>query len=193
MQAKLVKFEKKLNQQGQHDTYTGQHGTLYKFYVTFDNGTTGEANAKSEVPTWKLNEEYIFEVAVNGSFTNIKGMKSANQSYGGKKDYKPDPSFLFQKCFEAACEVTIDFFGVIGEWSSEKETLLLNKIWTFILNGDDNRKWINISAMRLAVRKLEKCIINPTSATLFEQAKAIADNMSNTVKQTVDATQSNTN
>lgn len=110
------------------DSYTGQHGTLYKFVVTLEeNGvqTTGEANARAD-PSWKVGTEYTYEVVVNGNYTNIKNMKDANATpFGGGK--KSDPSFVVQKAFECACRCTLKFMSVNKESYTEAiEMQMLN-------------------------------------------------------------------
>ena len=86
----LKSFVPKMNGNVQ-DSYTGQHGTLYKFIVTLEeNGvqTTGEANSKSQSPSWKLNNEYNYEVVVNGNYTNIKNIKLTTNDISMKQATK---------------------------------------------------------------------------------------------------------
>ncbi len=74
---------------GQTASYTTQHGTYYNFMVEFEDGTKGQASSSKTTPSWKIGEEYEFEVVVNGNYTNIKKMKPANSSFGGGGYKKP--------------------------------------------------------------------------------------------------------
>ena len=47
--------------QGKGD-WKGQHGTMYTFEITFNDGTVGEANSKSQEPPYKVGDEVYYEV-----------------------------------------------------------------------------------------------------------------------------------
>ena len=152
----LKSFVPKMNGNVQ-DSYTSQHGTLYKFLVILEeNGvsTTGEANAKSQSPSWKVGTEYTYEVVINGNYTNIKNMKDANATpFGGGK--KSDPSFVVQKAFECACECTLKFMSVNKESYTEAiEVQMLNVFFNKLIEvKDEKQRWMRISAMRIIVEK----------------------------------------
>lgn len=52
-------------------TWNSQHGLLYQILVTFEDGFTGQANAKSQIPPYALGDEVAYEVT--GSYP--KGQK----------------------------------------------------------------------------------------------------------------------
>jgi len=65
--------------QGKGD-WKGQYGTMYTFEVSFNDGTVGEANCKTEQPPYKVGDEVWYEV------------KSNNERWGKKlKITKQDP------------------------------------------------------------------------------------------------------
>ena len=199
----LKSFVPKMNGNVQ-DSYTGQHGTLYKFVVTLEeNGvqTTGEANAKSQSPSWKVGTEYTYEVVVNGNYTNIKNMKDANATpFGGGK--KPDPSFVVQKAFECACECTLKFMSVNKESYTEAiEGQMLNVFFNKLIEvKDEKQRWMRISAMRIIVEKYatfhtQLKIEGKSSAWILSNIDHLAGVMSENVKIVVenDGNKSNNN
>lgn len=190
----LKSFVPKMNGNVQ-DSYTGQHGTLYKFIVTLEeNGvqTTGEANSKSQSPSWKLNNEYNYEVVVNGNYTNIKNMKDANATpFGAGK--KTDPSFVVQKAFECACECTIKFLSVNKESYNEAvEGQILNVFFSELVKvKDEKQRWMRISAMRIIVEKYvifhtQLKIEGKPSAWILSNIDHLAGVMSENVKFVVE-------
>lgn len=194
MQGKLIKFEPLITN-GVHETYQGQRGLLYKFTVTFQTGdktVVGTANSTKDKPNWEVGVLYNFETSVHGQYTNIKGIKKVDDSYGAKK---PDPSFIAQKCFEGAIECTLNFFKLNPDLyeNQQVEDMLINESFKFIWGTpetSESRRWINLSALRLTVLKMranglfEKGDAS-LSAWFFAQAKAIADSMEQTVNNLV--------
>lgn len=189
MQGKLISFTAKVNN-GIHESYTGSNGTLYKFNVTMDvNGTqiTGTAMSKNTQPNWKLNEVYTFDEKIsgqNGQYRNFSNMKPINGFNGQKKS---DPKFVLQKCFEGALECAFNFMKVTKSPYDDKALDgLSNLFWNTVINGNEQRRWINLSTLRLAIQKIE---IMPETAFngmkksewVVSQVKFLGDTMQTTV------------
>ena len=205
MQGKLVSFVP-LMKAGVHDTYQGKNGVLYKFTQTWllDDGThiIGTANSNKPQPTWKLNTLLTFddkETEYNGqkyhNFSNIKDPAQQSNFTGGGS--KPNPSFIIQKCFEGAVECTLAFFELNQEYYKDQsvEDKLLTAVYEHILGPvgtSESRRWINLSAMRLAIAKMrsnglfDKDKYKTLSEWLFANASSIADTMEKVVKDTVE-------
>ena len=200
MQGKLIKFEP-LMINGQQATYNGQNGMVYKFTVTLESGGqqyTGTCNSTKTTPSWKIGEEYTFDHVVNGQYQNIQKLKAVEQA-GGKfgGGAKPNPSFVIQKCFEGAVECTLNFFEYNPEYYKDQvtEDKLLTAVYVHILGPagtSESRRWINLSAMRLAILKMrakglfDRDMYKSLTEWLFATAKGIADAMEFTVKTTLD-------
>lgn len=202
-QGKLISFVPLMKGNVQ-DTYSGNNGMLYKFTVTLDNaGTqvTGTANSSKQQPSWKINEEYTYEVAVQGNYTNIKNMKSINQAggFGGGSARVPNPSFVVQKCLEASLECTFKFFELNPEVYKNQgaEDAVLNLFYTFTLKGDEQQRWMNIAGLRFALQKMQangmfdKTEAQTLTAWTIEKAKTIAASMSSVVKAQVEYEKAN--
>lgn len=93
--------------------YVGQYGTLYGFYVTFENGDNGKYNSKSEnqtkfvvgqeatydfIPREYNGKTYYTVKPVNPQYANSGG------SQGGKHTSK-DESIIRQTALKAAAEL----------------------------------------------------------------------------------------
>ena len=73
-QGKIISFTPKMNGNVQ-DTYNGKNGLLYKFTMVINfNGQniTGTVNSNKQQPSWKVGEDYFFEMTTNGNFTNFQ-------------------------------------------------------------------------------------------------------------------------
>lgn len=197
MQGKLIKFEP-LIINGQQATYNGQNGLVYKFIVTLESGGqqyTGTCNSTKTNPSWKVGSEYTFDHVVNGQYQNIQKLKAVEQA-GGKfgGGSKPNPSFNIQKCFEAAYECTLKFFELNQDFYKDQSTedKLLTYLYNFIINGDEQKRWHNVSALRLAILKLQangtfdKDSYKTLSEWLVNTAANIANAMDATVKATLE-------
>lgn len=64
MKSKLLKVKPIENADGTQSTYESQYGTLYDFYVEFENGDAGKANAKSTEFKYKIGQELTYEKKV---------------------------------------------------------------------------------------------------------------------------------
>jgi hypothetical protein len=205
-QGKLKSFVPLLASDGTQQTYVSDKGTNYKFTVEFHNAdvvTIGTAMSNKTQPSWKIGDEYSYEKTVsgaNGQYINIKGMKNLTNPFtpgGGSKG--PSPEFGVQKAFECAIECTLKFFELNPDiYSQQAEDSVLNKIWAFILDGTESRRWINMSAMKLSLLKMQAnghTFREPKemkiSDWLFNNAKAIADSMETTVKAQVETDKKN--
>lgn len=202
---KLVSFVPLMNGNVQA-TYESDKGKYWKFTVTFNsNGVndTGTAMSKDESPKWKIGDNYSYERSVSGStgqYVNFKGLKNLSNPFvpgGGSKG--PSPEFGVQKAFECAVECTLKFFELNPDiYSQAAEDSVLNKMWLHILDGSESRRWINMSAMRLALLKMQAGGHNfrepkemKISDWLFSSAKNIADTMESSVKQQVETDKKN--
>lgn len=191
---------------GVQSTYVGDRGTNYKFTVSFENNniiTTGTAMSSKEQPSWKIGDEYSYEKTITGAsgqYINIKAMKNLSNPFtpgGGSKG--PSPEFGVQKAFECAIECALKFFELNPDiYSQQVEDAVINKMWLFMLEGTDNRRWINMSAMRLSLLKMQVGGHNfrepkdmKISDWLFMNAKNIADAMEATVKAQVETDKAN--
>ena len=89
-QSKIVKAQKKLNDQNVQETWTKDGTTYYKAYYEMENGDKGDASHKSENPKYKISDEVVYEKKVNAHGTYFTGMKLASSDYangggGGRK------------------------------------------------------------------------------------------------------------
>jgi len=98
--------------------YEGQYGTLYGFYVTFENGDNGKYNSKSENQTkFVVGEEATYEYIgreyqgktyytvkpVNPQFANVT--PSSNGSASVKTNSSKDELIARQTALKAAAEL----------------------------------------------------------------------------------------
>ena len=202
---KLVSFVPLMNGNIQA-TYESDKGKYWKFTVTFNsNGAndTGTAMSKDESPKWKIGDEYSYERSVlgaSGQYVNFKSLKNLSNPFvpgGGSKGLSPE--FGVQKAFECAVECTLKFFELNPDiYSQAAEDSVIFKMWSFVLDGTESRRWINMSAMRLSLLKMQAGGHNfrepkemKISDWLFGNAKLIADNMEATVKQQVEIDKKN--
>lgn len=186
---------------GAHATYVGDRGTNYKFTVELENNgtiTKGTAMSNKQQPSWKIGDLYSYEKTISGAegqYINIKSLKNLSNPFtpgGGSKG--PSPEFGVQKAFECAVECTLKFFELNPDiYSQAAEDSVLNKMWLFILDGTESRRWINMSAMRLSLLKMQAGGHNfrepkdmKISDWLFGNSKLIADNMEAAVKAQVE-------
>ena len=149
-------------------------------------------------PSWKIGDEYSYEKTISGAsgqYINIKSLKNLSNPFtpgGGSKG--PSPEFGVQKAFECAVECTLKFFELNPDiYSQAAEDSVFNKMWLYILDGSENRRWINMSAMRLSLLKMQAgghIFREPKdmkiSDWLFGNSKIVADNMEAAVKQQVE-------
>ena len=92
--------------QGKGD-WKGQHGTMYTFEITFNDGTVGEANSKSQEPPYKVGDEVWYEVKSNNERwgKKLKVSKTAPQP-GAFQGFQPNPNkdkqIVRGMCFKVA-------------------------------------------------------------------------------------------
>ena len=76
-------------------SFESQHGTLYKFHLTLEDGTIGEANAKSDKPWYGVGSQVSYEVTKETKFgKNLKVSKpeGGNVQYAPAKTYGAAPA-----------------------------------------------------------------------------------------------------
>ena len=98
------------------EPYTGQYGTLYGFYVTFENGDNGKYNSKSEnqnkfVVGQEATYDYIPREYNGKTYYTVKPVNpqyappSNNTSQGGGAHTSKDESIIRQTALKAAAEL----------------------------------------------------------------------------------------
>ena len=197
----LKSFVAKNDANGVQETWVNDGKTNYKFTIEFHKDavvTIGTCMSNKQQPSWKIGDEYSYEKNVSGAsgqYINIKSLKNLTNPFtpgGGSKG--PSPEFGVQKAFECAVECTLKFFELNPDiYSQAAEDSVLNKIWLYILDGSESRRWINMSAMRLSLLKMQAGGHNfrepkdmKISDWLFGNSKIVADNMEAAVKQQVE-------
>lgn len=164
MIAKITKFEP-LIINGLHSTYSGSKGTLYKFTVTFDNGTMGTANSTKQSPSWVIGEEYSFDISEYNGYFNIKGMKPVSSPYQAGSKSANNPIYNRFLAKQIAYEQTILF-------CVNKDTPVsfadIQKIVPYISDMlskyvEDRRAFnIAINSLKMAVASVSPHILFPT-------------------------------
>lgn len=93
--------------------YEGQYGTLYGFYVTFENGDNGKYNSKSQDQTkFVIGQEATYDYIpreYNGkTYYTVKPVNpqyANNAPSGGGKTTSKDESIIRQTALKAAAEL----------------------------------------------------------------------------------------
>jgi len=93
--------------------YEGQYGTLYGFYVTFENGDNGKYNSKSQDQTkFVIGQEATYDYIpreYNGkTYYTVKPVNpqyANNAPSGGGKHTSKDESIIRQTALKAAAEL----------------------------------------------------------------------------------------
>jgi hypothetical protein len=100
------------------EPYNGQYGTLYGFYVTFENGDNGKYNSKSAdqtkfvigqeatydyIPREYNGKTYYTVKPVNPQYANVAPSGSASASSGSHTS--KDESIIRQTALKAAAEI----------------------------------------------------------------------------------------
>jgi hypothetical protein len=195
MQGKLVSFTAKLNN-GVHETYDGQKGTLYKFNITLDcNGTqiVGTANSTKQQPSWKVGEEYTFEkketVTTTGTYVNIKGLKALNSSFNPNSGKQSNPTFVIQKALECAITSSTLFFELNPTIVSlDNINALRDKMYNYIVKDkEEKQRWIRISSLKAAL-EYHRAIPNPQleeGVTLSKWILDIAENIYSVINEVI--------
>jgi hypothetical protein len=92
--------------QGKGD-WKGKYGTMYTFEISFNDGTVGEANSKSETPPYGVGDEVYYEVLSNNERWGKKLKVSKNPPQQGgyqprPTDPKKDKQIIRGMCFKIA-------------------------------------------------------------------------------------------
>lgn len=98
-----------------HDSFESQHGTLYKFVLTFEDGTDADANSKSSSPTWKIGSEWT--VTEQGQYRNAKQVPDNNYA-GGGKSFKEDPLRQQYIIAQSSIKISVDVIDS-GKYKNE--------------------------------------------------------------------------
>ena len=88
--------------------WDGKTGRMYAFELKFDDGTTGMANAKSESPWYKLNDEVA--VSIHGERNGFPGVRIQNPEWSqgpkpnaaGTSHQRPNSSVMARWAIDAA-------------------------------------------------------------------------------------------
>ena len=112
MEKKLKSFEP-LMADGQHQTWEGKHGLMYKFKLSFEDNSDADAMSKSQQPKWQTGDS--FTVTENGQYRNAKKVQDNNYTGGGGggKSFKDDP--LKQQLIIAQSSIKIAMEMVTNE------------------------------------------------------------------------------
>jgi len=165
---KLLAFEPSRDKAGNHKTFEASYGTLWKFLVKFDNGDKGEASSAKESPLWKINEEFSYELHVNGVYSNIRSMTPMKKDYAVNKqrtleEWQFYSAKYFLKVFSSctgANMMTIDIFEV--------HTDTCVQILTEVTEGSlDSKIWY------LSINSLETLVRSKGFVVIVEQVKDI--------------------
>lgn len=68
-------------------TYNGAHGLLYQLDISFEDNTSGQANAKSPKPPYKVGDEVGYEVT--GAYPGGQKIKIFKDPYGQTQTGSP--------------------------------------------------------------------------------------------------------
>ena len=85
------------------EPYNGQHGTLYKYDIVFENGDAGEYSSKSNAQDkFVIGQEVDYEVHINPSYPNFPKIKPhyAQKGFsagGGGKQFTPEDKMRMAK------------------------------------------------------------------------------------------------
>ena len=158
---KLIKFTAKLKD-GEHATWERSGNPPMKyfiFYVTFDNGDSGEAMAIKGIPSWKINETYSYNITgreYNGkTFYSIKGMKAASTSNASSYNSKTLEEWKSHS-MQIAIRCTAYLYQNNRTLSLKKEhsTAITTKFYNWIIDtvGEDTSMfWRAFSVLESAV------------------------------------------
>lgn len=173
MEGKLIKFTPKVDPGGNHETFNGTRGILYKFNVTMlVNGTeeTAECNSNTTNPKWIVGDTYEFDRRVNGAqgqFIKYTGMKNISKPFvpkssgGGSQFGNPADklSFAKQKALECAMHALPVFWADPETLKSYSHTVYVMpaiKLFKHIIHTNLEKDiWLNIAALNSVTEKLE--------------------------------------
>ncbi len=170
MEGKIVKFSPKLDAGGNHETYNGTRGLLYKFNMTMlINGTeeTGECNSNRPDPSWVVGDNYSFERRVQGAqgqyihYSALKNMSKPFVPKSGSSFSNPIDKLAFakQKALEAAMHALPVFWAdkeTLKSYTHNIYTIPAVKLFGHIVRTNLEKDiWLNIAALNAVTEKLE--------------------------------------
>jgi len=169
-QSKLVKFDKKFDQNGNQKFWEMEKfpGKNWDFTLIFENGDTGTASSKNQEGSWSIGKEYTYEVQdSNGwkKFKNVKSLDAAARSgsWGGghREPYvspfeKPEVQQRITKAFALETAATYLSLPHVKQEEVKKEsvTVLADHIFKFCYHTIDlnEKNWhVNLLARRQAL------------------------------------------
>ena len=86
-------------------TWDGPHGLLYQYEISFNDGTVGEVNSKTNPPPYKVGDEIYYEVKSNNERWGKKLKVSKNppqQGFSPQPNPKKDKQIIRGMCFKIA-------------------------------------------------------------------------------------------
>ena len=94
--------------QGKGD-WKGKFGTMYTFEITFNDGTVGEANSKTQEPPYKVGDEVYYEIKSDDQYGKKLKVSKNPPPPGGFQQFQPaktgprqgqenDPGHVLQGC-----------------------------------------------------------------------------------------------
>lgn len=86
MTAKIVKHDKLLDENGRHQKYDSQYGSLFKFSVELDNGKKGIINSKTENGNYNVGDLVEYQLNDKGYVNKIKKPFSGSAQGVGKSN-----------------------------------------------------------------------------------------------------------
>ena len=99
------------------------------------DGTSGEAGSTKAQPSWKIGEEYTFEVETNQYGTKIKGLKKADsfpsKSYGGGGE-SPDRQRAI--IAQSSVSTAATFYASRGQASEDDVLKFAGRIFNFVMS-----------------------------------------------------------
>lgn len=121
-------------------SFNGQHGTMYKFEVHFENGDYGDANCKSvDQKTWVVGETVTYTLApnanskYNGKLNKIKEPETQSNN----NNSNPDRQKSIEKQCALKCAVELFKGGVLPD--AKEVTDMAEKLNEWLINdGGEN-------------------------------------------------------
>jgi len=170
MEGKIIKFSPKLDAGGNHETYNGTRGLLYKFNMTMlINGTeeTGECNSNRADPSWVVGDNYSFERRVQGAqgqyihYSALKNMSKPFVQKSGNSFSNPIDKLAFakQKALEAAMHALPVFWAdkeTLKSYTHKNYVIPAIKMYGHVVRTNIEKDiWLNIAALNSVTEKLE--------------------------------------
>ena len=155
MKAKLTAFKPKYKNNS-HEVFESQHGTLYKFILTFEGVGDVEGNAKTTSPKWDLNTEYTFDVREHEKYgKSISNLKKVDDNRGSYTPAQFNKDEALNIAYQVALDCAIDYFAnSLKEVNETDFKKVVKYIYTFLAQRCTDRKnsIMSQAAMKRAVK-----------------------------------------